>query len=53
MIVDPIDLELMSVKIVSKYYEWTNYEVVLMYRGTMVLTVYHQSFKDYNSYCLN
>lgn len=53
MIVDQIDLDLMSVRVVSKYYEWTNYEVILMYRDYIIITVYHQSFKDYNSYCLN
>ncbi len=53
MIVDAIDLELISVRVISKYYKWTNYEIILMYGDSMVLTVYHQSFKDYNSYCLN
>ena len=46
------NFDVISIRIVSKYYRKVNYEAVIMYEGVMV-TVYYQGIQNMEAFCLN
>ena len=46
------NFDVISIRLISKYYEKVNYEAVIMYEGVMV-TVYYQGIENMEVYCLN
>ena len=46
------NFDVISIRMVSKYYEKVNYEAVIMYEGVMV-TVYYQGVENMEAFCLN
>ncbi len=46
------NFDVISIRLISKYYEKVNYEAVIMYEGVMV-TVYDQGIENMEAFCLN
>jgi hypothetical protein len=46
------NFDVISIRMVSKYYHKINYEAVIMYEGAIV-TVYYQGIENMEAFCLN
>ena len=46
------NFDVISIRLISKYYEKVNYEAVIMYEG-VVLKVYYHGIENMEAFCLN